>query len=134
MHICYLGVGSNLGNRKKNLELSFKEISRLKDTSIIKISEFIETLPMNCPQRQKKFLNAALKVKTKIPPFMLLNKLKSIERRLGRPFKYVRNSPRLIDIDILFYDDRKIISKQLTVPHPKAFRRDFVMRPLLEIL
>jgi len=134
MAICYLGIGSNLGNRRKNIEIALKEIDHLKRTKVIKTSFLIETKPSGGPANQGKFLNAALRIKTSLSPLTLLKALKSIEYKLGRPKRYVRFSPRVIDLDILFYADKAINYSILKVPHPKAFKRDFVMRPLLEIL
>lgn len=134
MAICYLGLGSNLGNRKKNIALALKEINCLKTTKILKVSSLIETTAVGGPAKQGKFFNAALKIKTHLEPLVLLKALKTIENKLGRPSRYIRYSPRIIDIDILFYGDKNLNSKALKIPHPKAFKRDFVMRPLLEIL
>jgi len=133
MVICYLGIGSNLGNRRKNIKLAIQKISALKDTEVIKSSRMIETEPVGGPVGQGKFLNAALKIRTSLSPLILLKKLKSIEKQLGRE-KTVRNGPRTIDLDILFYGDRIINSKNLTIPHPRVFEREFVIKPLLEII
>lgn len=132
MIICYLGIGSNLGDRRKNIKTAVKKISALKGTRILKISPIIETLPVGGPRRQGKFLNAALKIKTRLTPVILLRKLQNIEKELGRE-KTVRNGPRTIDLDILFYGNRIIQRKDLQIPHPEVFRRDFVLRPLSEI-
>jgi 2-amino-4-hydroxy-6-hydroxymethyldihydropteridine diphosphokinase len=122
MTVCYLGVGSNLGNRRKNIAQAMQKISKLKDTRIIKMSKVIQTQPMGGPSNQGKFLNAALKIQTKIPPLKLLQALKKIERDLGRT-KTVRYGPRVIDLDILFYGDKIINRKNLTIPHPRIFER-----------
>jgi len=134
MAICYLSIGSNLGNRRKNIESALKEIDHLKNTRVLKTSPLIETIPMGGALCQGDFLNAALKIETNLLPLALLKNLKAIENKLGRPKKYPRFSPRTIDIDILFYKDKIINSKALRIPHPKVFKRDFVMRPLLEVL
>jgi 2-amino-4-hydroxy-6-hydroxymethyldihydropteridine diphosphokinase len=133
MTICYLGIGSNLGNRRDNIRLAIKKISALKDTKIIKSSRLIETIPVGGPAGQGKFLNGALKIKTNLTPHTLLNECKTIEKALGRK-KTVRYGARPIDLDILFYGDRIIDSKNLKVPHPKVFERPFVIKPLLEII
>ena len=130
---CYLGVGSNLGDRRKNIILSIKEINALKNTKVIKVSKIIETAPVGGPKKQPKFLNVALKITTDIPPVTLLKKLQNIEKRLGRT-KTVRNGPRTIDLDILFYADKIINRKDLIVPHPRIFEREFVLKPLSEII
>ena len=133
MTICYLGIGSNLGNRRDNIRLAIKKISALKYTKVLKSSRLIETTPIGGPAGQGKFLNGALKIKTNLTPHALLNKFKTIEKALGRK-KAVRYAARPIDLDILFYGDRIIDSKNLKVPHPKVFERPFVIKPLLEII
>jgi 2-amino-4-hydroxy-6-hydroxymethyldihydropteridine diphosphokinase len=133
MVTCYLGIGSNLGNRAKNIGLAVKEISALKRTKIIKTSTLIETKPVGGPLAQPKFLNAALKINTALSASAILKELKIIEKRLGR-MKTVRNGPRMIDIDILLYGDKVINTKRLIIPHPRMFKREFVIRPLSEII
>lgn len=133
MITCYIGIGSNLGDRQANIRKSVKKINSLKGTKIIKLSRIIETYPVGGPKKQRKFLNAALKIKTSLTPFNLLKNLKKIERELGRA-KSLRWGPRTIDLDILFYSGRSVNTKSLLIPHPMIFQRDFVIRPLLEIL
>lgn len=133
MVTCYLGIGSNLGDRQKNIRLAIKKIKTLEDTKVIKVSKLMETEPRGGPKNQPKFLNAALKIKTNTPPLILLSRLKKIEKELGR-IKTVRFGPRPIDLDILFYGDKIINRKDLKVPHPKVFEREFVIKPLLEII
>lgn len=129
---CYLGIGSNLGNRRKNIKLALQKLKQLKGVKIIKLSRIIETLAVGgAPQR--KFLNAALKIKTSLPALLLLKKLKIIEKELGRK-NTVRYGPRPIDLDILFYGNKVIDKKKLKIPHPKVFEREFVRRPLLEVI
>jgi len=133
MAICYLGIGSNLGNRRKNIKLAIKKIEALKGNQIIKESRLFETLPVGGPSGQTDYLNTALKIKTKIPPLTLLKKLKKIEIEMGR-VPSVRFGPRIIDLDILLYGDKVINSRKLTIPHPRMFKRDFVLKPLKEVL
>jgi len=85
------------------------------------------------PAGQPDFLNAAVKIDTRLSPCSLLSRLKGIEKQLGRK-KGVRFGPREIDLDILLYSDKVIKSKRLTVPHPRMFMRDFVIKPLEQIL
>jgi dihydroneopterin aldolase/2-amino-4-hydroxy-6-hydroxymethyldihydropteridine diphosphokinase len=131
--VVYLGLGSNLGNREENLKKAIKMIGSLKKTRVIKISNIIQTDPVGGPVRQPKFLNAALRISTEFSPAVLLKKLKNIELKLGRK-KTVRYGPRVIDLDILLYDDKIIRNRDLLIPHPRMFKRDFVIRPLLEVL
>jgi 2-amino-4-hydroxy-6-hydroxymethyldihydropteridine diphosphokinase len=133
MIISYLGVGSNLGNRRKNIKLAVKKIGALKDTKIIKKSKMHEFLPYGGPSGQPKYLNAALKISTKFSSLNLLKKLKTIENTLGR-VPAVRFGPRIIDLDILLYGDQLINKKNLIIPHPRMFDRDFVIKPLMEVL
>ena len=133
MVICYLGVGSNLGNRRKNMKLAVKLIGALKNTKLIKESKLIESLPSGGPAGQPNYLNSALKISTNFSPLILLMKLKKIEKEIGR-LPGVRFGPRVIDLDILLYGDKRIRSQALTVPHPRMFSRDFVIKPLIEVL
>lgn len=133
MVTCYIGIGSNLGDRQANIRKSVKKINSLKGTKIIKLSRIIETYPVGGPKKQRKFLNAALKIKTSLTPLNLLKNLKKIELELGRT-KSLRWGPRAIDLDILFYSGKSVNTKSLLIPHPRIFQRDFVIRPLLEIL
>lgn len=132
MVFCYLGVGSNLGDRRKNIKEAIKKLNALKETKVIKLSRIIETKPEGGPP-QGKFLNACLKIGTSLPALTLLKKLKIIEKELDRK-RTVPNGPRPIDLDILFYGNKTINRKGLKVPHPKMFEREFVIKPLSEII
>lgn len=125
----YLGLGSNLGDRGDNLNKALEYLSqRLK---VAETSSIYEAPPLG-NARQPRFLNMVLKVYTYLKPEELLLLAKGIERKMGRqPGR--ANSPRPIDIDILFYDDQVIQSGQLTIPHPRLKERAFVLIPLAEI-
>lgn len=130
--VCYVGIGSNLGKRKENIK---EAIACLKETAGIKVdkvSHIYETNPVGGP-RQKRFLNGVIRLRTSLAPLELLSALKKIEKNLGRK-KTVRLGARIIDLDILIYGSKIIKQKSLKVPHPKMFERDFVLRPLLEIV
>ncbi len=133
MTICYIGIGSNLGNRQENIKAAIKIIKLLKDTQVLKVSKIIETLPVGGPKGQGKFLNGAIKIRTNLSALKLLNSLKKIESFLGRK-KSVRNGPRIIDLDILLYGNKFINSEKLKIPHRRMFERDFVLHPLLELI
>ncbi|MFA7271881.1 MAG: 2-amino-4-hydroxy-6-hydroxymethyldihydropteridine diphosphokinase [Candidatus Omnitrophota bacterium] len=133
MEICYLGVGSNLGNRRLSIKQAVSRINLLENTRVLKKSAFIQTAPVGGPAGQPKFLNAALKIRTGFAPLRLLKELKIIEKELGRT-KGVRNAPRTIDLDILLYGDRVVRTEKLVIPHPRMFVRDFVIKPLSEII
>ena len=132
MVTCYLGIGSNLGDRRRNIRLAIQKINKLKDTKILKVSKIIQSKPVGGPL-QRDFLNGTIKIKTKLPPIKLLKALKRIENELGRK-KTARFGPRTIDLDILLYGNKIINRKDLRIPHPRMFEREFVIKPLLEII
>ena len=100
--------------------------------TVLRCSRIIETTPLECEIPQNNFLNGVLKIQTILTPHELLKLVKTIEHKLGRK-KTVKNTPRPIDLDILLYDQLKYQSQTLTIPHPRMFERDFVMKPLKEI-
>lgn len=125
----YLGLGSNLGDKRKNIE---KAIALLKkEVKVTKISSFFESKAVGY-MAQPDFVNAVAEIKTSYPPKKLLNSIKKIEKALGRK-RAIRWGPRLIDIDILFYDEIEMNSPRLTLPHPRLLERQFVLKPLAEI-
>lgn len=134
MAFCYLSLGSNLGRRQENIRRAMCKIAALPGVRVVTRSEIIETRPAGCSIGTRNFLNAALKIRMNVPPVKLLTYLQAIESALGRPAHRRKNSPRTIDIDILICDAIRQKAKQLTIPHPRMFERDFMMRPLLEIL
>lgn len=132
MATVFLGVGSNVGDRRANIEKALGILKEHEDIDVLAVSSLIETEPQGGPE-QGLFLNGALKIKTSLFPTDLLSQLKIIERRLGRTKTEV-NGPRTLDLDILFYDDVVILEgKSLTIPHPRLTQRLFVLEPLLEI-
>ena len=129
MSIVYLGLGTNLGDRKQNIRKAIEAIS-LK-MSISKQSSLYETTAWGYTD-QPNFLNQVIQVETNLSPLRLLNFLKKTEVELGRVENF-RYGPRLIDIDILFYDDLVITTSRLQIPHPMLPERAFVLVPLNEI-
>tara|TARA_Y100001935_G_C17176078_1_gene442695 strand:+ start:223 stop:735 length:513 start_codon:yes stop_codon:yes gene_type:complete len=125
----YLAIGSNLGNRKDYIEKAKFKLSQNK-VFILKSSNFYESLSWPNP-KDPKFLNIVIKVSTNYTPLNLINKCHEIERSLGRN-KNKRNAPRTCDIDIIDFK-RKIVSKNITLPHPRMHKRSFVLFPLFEI-
>ncbi len=129
MSIVYLGLGSNLGSRCANLRAGVMAL--LPAVTVLTQSSMYETPPWGVTD-QPPFLNMVLRGETGLPPHDLLHILKQIERQLGR-VPSMRYGPRLIDIDILFYDDLVLASPELTIPHPLLHERAFVLVPLAEI-
>lgn len=129
MTIIYLSLGSNIGNRKRNLEKALTELNE-KNIKEIKISSLYETEPVG--PKQRNFYNIAGKFKTNFKPQDLLKVLKQIEEKLGRTKTY-KWGPRVIDIDILFYGKQVVKSKKLIIPHKEMVNRSFVLIPMNEI-
>jgi len=128
--IAYLCLGSNLGEREANLRQALTLLS-LKVT-LDEVSSIYETEPVGYKQ-QPLFLNLVCRITTNLPPEELLHLAKDIETRMGRVPSGQMNSPRPIDIDILFYDNKNMETQDLTIPHPRLKNRAFVLIPLAEI-
>ena len=128
---CYIGIGSNLGDRQKYIESAIQRLKETKGIEVKKVSSIYETDPLGGPS-QGKYLNGAIEIETEIEPRELLTRLLDIEIQLGRK-RTVKNGPRTIDLDILLFGDKKIDEPGLKIPHPRMQRREFVMKPLKEI-
>ncbi len=130
----YLGLGSNEGNRLHHLQSAVEELR--KEISISKISSIYENpallLPSMPSEWNKPFLNLVIKAKSKHSPLMLLKICKEIETKLGRK-KKSKWAPRIIDMDILLFDQKIIQTKYLNIPHPEVLNRNFILTPLKEI-
>ena len=125
----FLGIGSNLGNRKGNIEKA-KSILLENDINLISSSSYYETPSWPDPNKPK-FINIALKVSCEYKPLELLNLCKNIEKKLGRK-KAPKNSPRICDIDIIDFDGL-VLKDELCLPHVRMHERNFVLFPLFEI-
>lgn len=132
-HIVYLGLGTNLGDKEANLRMAVEEI-RKRVGEVTSLSAFYTSEPWGF-QSDNSFLNAVCCVSTNLSPTKTLTITQDIERFLGRLKKSIGGvySDRVIDIDILLYDDLHIDTPELTIPHPLMWQRDFVMIPLREI-
>ena len=129
--ICYLGLGSNLGNRKENIKNAIYKLSSDPAICIKKKSSMIETKPYG-NINQPDFINMAIEIDTNLTSKILLFKCISIEKELGRK-RNEKWGQRKIDIDILFYGKTILNSEQLTIPHPDLHNREFVLKSLNEI-
>jgi len=128
-HIVYLALGSNLGNRLSNLK---EAIAALPPQMEVKAKSAVYETPPWGYEDQPKFLNQVIKAKTYLEPEPLLKHIKRLETALGRKPSF-QNGPRLIDIDILFYDDLILDTPSLVLPHPGLHERGFVLLPLMDI-
>lgn len=129
----YLGLGTNLGDKEQNLRMSIKKIEE-RIGNVVSLSAFYATAPWGFSS-ENSFLNAAVCVETTLFPLQVLEETQRIERELGRTEKSVNGlyADRLIDIDLLLYDDRVMDAEGLILPHPLMTERRFVMEPLSEI-
>ncbi len=126
-----LSLGTNIGDRKKNLEKAIDSLNNLPYTDVIKASSVYETEPVDY-LRQDNFYNIVIEVKSQFNEHEMLGLCLGIESGLGR-IRGIKNGPRIIDLDLIFAEDKKINSKNLVVPHPRYKERRFVLEPLLEI-
>ncbi len=130
MAIVYLGLGSNIGDRKANLNQAILNLES-RGITVNKVASFIETDPIGGPP-QGRYLNSVIECETLLPPLELLFIIQNIEKIMGRD-RTVLNGPRIIDIDMLLYEKLKIQSKDLILPHPRMKEREFVIKPFMEI-
>ncbi len=126
----YLSLGSNIGERENNI-INALRILKLKGIELIKLSSLYKTEPVG-KENQPYFYNMVAKAISPYQPEELLNIIKEIETEMGRIWTQ-KWGPRLIDIDILFFDDRIINTEKLIIPHPELHKRDFVLIPMAEI-
>ena len=130
-HTTYIGIGSNLGTPEKNCTDAIEKLATHPDIFLKARSPFYKTRPVG-PIEQKWFINAALKVQTRLSPHDLLGTLLNTEKEMGRVRKE-KWGPRLIDLDLLFYDNLILNSQGLILPHPEIPNRRFVLTPLCDI-
>ncbi len=130
MSVVYIGLGSNLGNREENCHAALDLLEK-KGVRILKRSSLIETKPWGFTD-QPCFMNMTAEAETSLLPHELLALLIRTEEEIGRE-RTVTWGPRIIDLDILLYDDLRIETNDLRIPHPLMHERDFVLRPLAEI-
>ena len=131
MNLIYLAVGSNLGDRKKNIEAAEQKLKKNPKVKFLRASPIYETEPVG-GSPQEKYLNAVWEIETGLSPNELLRELLSIEESLGRK-REIKNGPRTIDLDILFYNDLIMNGDHLTIPHPRLRDRWFVLKPLWDL-
>ena len=130
-HTAFIAIGSNLGTPKENCIEAIDIISSNPHIKITSKSSFYQTAPVGNTE-QDWFINAVIKVSTQLNSDILLSALLKIESKMGR-IRKEKWGPRIIDLDILFYDNLVIKKKDLTLPHPEIQRRNFVLQPLNEI-
>ncbi len=129
-----LALGSNLGDREAMLDFAVVQLRQLPHTSLLAVAERYDTTPVDVPEafREMRFLNSAALLETALSPVALLEELHRIEAEAGR-IRTVRNGPRPLDLDIILYEGVRSDTAELTLPHPHAHERDFVLRPLADL-
>lgn len=131
MNKAYLSLGSNRGNRKNNLERAIELLSEWAG-DVVTVSSVYETPPWQMNDRTN-FFNQVLLLETTLDPAQLIDTIILVETMMGRKRTGKKYEPRIIDIDILFYNDAEINTEELTIPHPLIPQRRFVLEPLTEI-
>jgi 2-amino-4-hydroxy-6-hydroxymethyldihydropteridine diphosphokinase len=129
--ICYIGIGSNLGDALQNCKKAIEGISRIEGIELIRNSSFYKTQPVGI-ESQNWFVNAVAEIKTTLSAHDLLLILQNVENSMGRK-RQTKGGPRIIDLDLLFYGQHVINEVDLDVPHPEIHKRRFVLEPLGEI-
>lgn len=128
-HVAFIGIGSNLGDRAGNVE---RAVAALAELGAVRESSTVYATAPWGKKDQPPFLNAVVRLETELSARALVDAMKAIERRLGR-LAGERWGPRIIDLDLLLYDDAEIDEPDLRVPHPQMFERAFVLVPLAEL-
>lgn len=128
----YISIGSNLGDKLDNCRRGIIDLTGSGENELLRQSPFYRTEPVDYLD-QDWFVNAAILIRTALPPKSLLAKLKQIEKDAGRVEKTVRFGPRVLDMDILLYEDLVLDTPELKIPHPRMHQRRFVLQPVCDI-
>jgi 2-amino-4-hydroxy-6-hydroxymethyldihydropteridine diphosphokinase len=131
-HIAYISVGSNIGDKIQNCRAGIEGLGVSGKSKLIKHSRFYRTSPVDYGD-QDWFVNAAAKIATSLGPQALLNEIKRIQASAGRKTDPIRFGPRILDLDIIFYDNAVIKLDGLEIPHPRMHKRRFVLQPMCDI-
>ncbi len=131
-HTAFICVGSNLGDKLENCRKGIDELIRDTACRLIDQSPVYKTEPVDY-EDQDWFVNYVVKITTTFDPLALLGKLRSIERQAGRARNGMRFGPRVLDLDIIFYDQRVMAHPRLVIPHPRMHKRRFVLKPICDI-
>lgn len=131
-HQVFVSVGSNLGDKIENCQKGIKGLLADGRSILVGSSSFYRTSPVDYKD-QDWFVNLVVKIETALNPFDLLDKIQGIEKAMGRKTGTVRFGPRVLDLDIIFYDDQVIQTDTLEIPHPRMHKRRFVLKPICDI-
>ena len=128
----YISVGSNLGNLLQNCCRAIEMLCSDQAIKLIERSPFYRTSPVDY-LAQDWFLNAAIRIQTDLEPVLLLSLMQSVQQQIGRKASTIRFGPRIVDLDIIFFEDQIIETPELTIPHPRMHKRRFVLQPICDI-
>jgi 2-amino-4-hydroxy-6-hydroxymethyldihydropteridine diphosphokinase len=131
LHQAYIGIGSNLGKKKENYLEALARIAKIPGTRIVKESSLYESEPLG--EAKEWYVNGVIQIETELKPDLLLQKCKNIERAMGRKKVRKRWRARVIDLDIILYNNLRLEKGGLKIPHPEMHVRKFVLIPLSEI-
>lgn len=132
MKQAFVALGSNLANPTAQVEKAFVALGHLPHSRLIKKSSLYQTAPVDCIDAAPDFINAVAEIETELSAEMLLDAIHAIENSAGRERPYI-NAPRVLDCDLLLYENMTLNSAKLTLPHPRMHTRGFVLLPLFEI-
>ncbi len=134
-HVAFVGLGSNLGHPRRHLARALAQLAQLPRSRLVAASGNYVSAPVDCTEAQSDYVNAVAKLRTALTPNALLARMRAIERRHGRRTHGTskRNAPRVLDLDLLLFDRRRLARPQLSLPHPRMHERAFVLRPLIDI-
>lgn len=131
-HSVYISVGSNMGDPLSNCCRAIELLCDDAAITLVKRSSFYRTSPVDYAH-QEWFINAALLIRTSLQPLDLLGRTRAVQKEMGRRSGGIRYGPRIIDLDIIFYDDRVLETFDLIIPHPRMHKRRFVLQPICDI-
>ena len=131
-HTAIISMGSNMGDKLENCRRAVSKLNGLDHTAVSARSRFYKTAPVDFLD-QDWFVNAVVKIDTQLLPRELLGALQNIQRNAGREYDPIRFGPRIIDLDIIFYDQAIIDTPELVIPHPRMHKRRFVLQPICDI-
>ena len=132
MHTAIISVGSNIGDKQDNCQKGIDRLMASGNAFLVKASRFYRTSPVDYLD-QDWFVNAAVKIETLLKPLELLEVLKAVQQQCGRTKSGIRFGPRVLDLDIIFYDRLVMRSPTLEIPHPRMHKRRFVLQPICDI-
>ncbi len=126
-----IGIGTNIGDRKKNIEIAVEALKHVPSVNVLRVSPIYETEPWGF-ESQADFYNGVIEVETHLTPNALLGVCLGIEAGVGR-IREEKNGPRVLDLDMLLYEGFGSTTAELTLPHPRMFERDFVIIPMKDL-